>query len=576
MRMRNAKCEMQNAKVIRTQMIIKLQKMKAVILHILFIALIIPLWAQENNNIQELKRAKDSEYTGTLPPQQIYWQQEVHYQIVVELDDKNKSLDAYMTMEYINHSPDTLEFIWFHLWPNAYSSSNTALAKQLSGKKNSAKYFQGKNRGSISGLSFEANGQKLQTAPDPDHPDILKVMLDNKLIPGEKIELKTPFRVKLPPYFSRSGYHEDQFMICQWYPKPAVYDRNGWHAFPYLDQGEFYSEFGSFTVNITLPANYIVGATGTLTSKDELEKYKAAGRQNYTSFKKSANTKPVAYSVSGQGKKTLQFKADSVHDFAWFADKDFVIRYDTLGLDEDRIIDVFSFSQPDGNKQWSNSIEFIEDAVRHYSGWIGDYPYPTVAAVEGPRNASSGGMEYPMITLITSPGAGRESLDAVITHEVGHNWFYSILGSNERRDPWMDEGLNTYFEFVYEAKKYRSNYLFGGSIPKEMRSLSLDDFLKTLFQAMNTIEAPKPVATHSTEFKNEEEYGMVAYLKTSVWVYLLKEYMGEEAFLRGIQQYYNDWKFKHPSPQSLQQSLQKVTDKPLEEIFQLLNKQGSF
>lgn len=550
--------------------------MKAVILHILYIALINPLWAQENNNIQELKRAKDSE-TGTLHPQQNYWQQEVHYKIDVELDDKNKILDAQMTMEYINHSPDTLEFIWFHLWPNAYSSPRTALAKQLSGKKNSTKYFQGKNRGSISGLSFEIGGQKLQTEPDPDHPDILKVVLGNQLMPGQKIELKTPFRVKLPIYFSRSGYHEDQFMICQWYPKPAVYDRNGWHAFPYLDQGEFYSEYGSFAVNITLPSAYIVGATGTLLTREELEKYREVGSRNYSQhINNSANSKPAAYAASGPGKKTLQFKADSVHDFAWFADRDFVIMYDTLGLKEEKVIDVFSFSQPNGNKQWSNSIGFIEDAVRHYSGWIGDYPYPTVAAVEGPRNVSSGGMEYPMITLITSPGAGRESLDAVITHEVGHNWFYSILGSNERRDPWMDEGLNTYFEFVYEAKKYRSNYLFGNSIPKEMRSLSLDNFLKALFQAMNTIEAQKPVATHSTEFDNEEEYGMVAYLKTSVWVYLLKEYMGDENFLRGIQQYYSDWKFRHPSPESLQQSLQKVTDKPLEEIFQLLNKQGSF
>src|SRR5690606_12415105 len=130
-------------------------------------------------------------------------------------------------------------------------------------------------------------------------------------------------------------------------------------------------------------------------------------------------------------------------------------------------------------------IDYIKDAVKKYNGWIGEYDYPVVQVVEGPENNSSGGMEYPMITLITSPDAAEETLDAVITHEVGHNWFMSMLGSNERDHTWMDEGLNAYYQFRYEAEEYRANSIFGKSIPAELKKLPSDKFLAVIYNAIH-------------------------------------------------------------------------------------------
>lgn len=502
--------------------------------------------------------------------QQDYWQQQVNYEISVSLDDMQHLLDGNLELKYKNNSPDTLSFIWFHLWPNAYSGTNTALAKQLKEKKEAQAILKGKEKGYINGLSFSIDGKKAKLEPHPSNPDVAKLVLSKALLPGDSVRINTPFKVKLPPYFSRSGYSGDQYMVCQWYPKPAVYDKDGWHHFPYLDQGEFYSEFGSYTVSISVPSQYVVGATGIMQDSVELNQYKLIGARN-----KLDTLNPLPYKPSTQTRKTLLFKADSVHDFAWFADKNFIIQYDTLSI-AGKPVDVFAYYQPDGNKQWRNSTAYIKDAVIHYSNWIGDYPYPTVAAVEGPKNQSSGGMEYPMITLITSPDATAESLDAVITHEVGHNWFYGILGSNERKHPWMDEGLDTYFEFLYEAKKYRANSVFGNEIPAALKALSVNEFLENIYFALNTLPMEKPVNTGSTTFSNEEEYAMVAYLKTATWMHLLRSSLGEATFMKAIQAYYDDWKFKHPTPEDLQRSFEKVAGRPLNDIFDLLNKPGNF
>jgi hypothetical protein len=168
-----------------------------------------------------------------------YWQQEVHYNIHVALNDRQHSLKGELTVNYINHSPDTLNFIWFHLWPNAYKNKNTALAKQLAADKSGEKKATTTEPGYIDSLKFAINGQAATTENDTANIDLVKLVLPQPLLPGKQITIATPFFVKLPNYYSRSGYSGQQFMICQWYPKPAVYDRTGWHAFPYLDRGNF-------------------------------------------------------------------------------------------------------------------------------------------------------------------------------------------------------------------------------------------------------------------------------------------------------------------------------------------------
>ncbi|MDF2190015.1 M1 family metallopeptidase [Paraflavitalea sp. CAU 1676] len=505
---------------------------------------------------------------------QDYWQQEVHYNIDVALNEKLKSLDGKLQLKYINRSPDTLTYIWFHLWPNAYKDNTTALARQLSADKEGRKKLKNKkSEGFMDGLAFTVDGKTAVTMPDTaGNPDVIKVLLPAPLMPGQTASLATPFQVKLPYYFSRSGYDGDQYMICQWYPKPAVYDKKGWHPIPYLDQGEFYSEFGSFSVNITVPAEYIVGATGSLLTKDELERYKSIGAQNY-----QARSAVAKYQTDKPGTtKTLQYVGENIHDFAWFADKDVVIQYDTLQLPSGKIIDAFAWYQPNGNVQWGLGVNYIKDAIRKYSGWIGEYPWPVAQAVEGPKNLTSGGMEYPMITLITSPEADAEGLDAVITHEVGHNWFYGILGSNERDHPWMDEGINSFYQFRYEAEKYKSNSIFGKSLPKEIKALPAEELLSRVYNALNSLPAKEPVNTGSTGFANKNDYGIVVYVKAATWLYLVQMAMGRENFDKAMQEYFSTWKFKHPYPEDLKTALEKATGSDLSQYFELLNKEGNF
>ena len=504
--------------------------------------------------------------------QKNYWQQETNYTINVSLNDKQHSLKGALQLEYINNSPDELEFIWFHLWPNASKNENSAFAKQLfrdaEGKK---RWKSMKDRGYIDSLAFVVDGKKARTEADPQNIDIIKLVLPAPLKAGGKVQISTPFFVKLASYNSRSGHDGQSYMVCQWYPKPAVYDARGWHPMPYLDQGEFYSEFGSFNVNISLPANYIVGATGVLQNEDELQQYRNLGSKNVSEH--SAKNS-MSYNANGKSWKTLTYKADSVHDFAWFADKEFVVRYDTLLL-ADKAVDVFTFHHPNGNKHWVNSTDYVKSAVHNYSNWIGNYSYPVVQAVEGPKNEMSGGMEYPMITLITSPGANEEYLDAVITHEVGHNWFYGMLASNERMHAWMDEGINTYFQFRYEAEKYRANSVFGSAIPAEVKQKSSEEFQALVYNAMNQIPMEEVIDIPAVDFKDKEQYGIVTYLKTAIWLYSVQQAVGRENLERAMKAYFNEWKFKHPYPEDLKLILERETGKDLSSYFLLLKKKGT-
>lgn len=498
-----------------------------------------------------------------------YWQQYVDYTIDVALNDKDHSLKGFLTLEYTNNSPDQLEFIWFHLWPNAYKDENTAFVKQLYRDKEGKKRWKAmKDRGYIDSLNFTVDGNKLRTEAHPEHIDVLKVYLAKPLAKGEKVKITTPFVVKLPSYVSRMGHDEQSYIVCQWYPKPAVYDRKGWHEMPYLDQGEFYSEYGNFKVNISVPSSYVVGATGVLQNADEYATYKQLGLSN----RNSAN-KYVA--AADKPSKTLSYTAENVHDFAWFADKNFIIEYDTLQLASGKTVEVFSYHQANGNKLWEKSTDYLKDAVRHYSTWIGEYPYPVVAAVEGPKNLMSGGMEYPMITHITSPDANEERLDAVITHEVGHNWFYSILGSNERAHAWMDEGINSYYQFRYEAEKYKSNSIFGDQMPKGMKSLPMEEFMAMVYRALASVPMDKPIETHSAAFKDKDEYGMVVYIKTAIWMYIMELNIGKDKLDSAMQAYFNEWKFKHPYPEDFKASLEKALGGKLDALFEVLNKKGA-
>lgn len=515
-------------------------------------------------------------FAGGIASAQPYWQQELRYDIRAELDEGEKTITAFETIVYKNHSPHTLDFIWFHIWPNAYRHDSTALRMQIRNDAARADKETQAGFGAIDGLSFQVDGQPARTEAhdNPQYIDIIKVLLNEPLASGDSVTISTPFKVTLPPYFSRSGYAGTQIMACQWYPKPAVFDQTGWHAFPYLDMGEFYSEYADFNVTLTVPAAYVIGATGSLTTEEELQAYKKIGRTNASERRK----KPTLYEPTpGRATKTLTYHAENVPDFAWFADKDFVIQYDTLRLASGKIIDAFSFYHNKKKTIWTNSIDYIEDATRKYSGWIGDYEYPTVQVVEGPKNNSSGGMEYPMITLITSPDAKEESLDGVITHEIGHNWFMSMLGSNERAHTWMDEGLNTYYQFRYEAEKYRANSIFGESIPSNIKELPSEQFLNVIYTAIHqNLPMRSAMDIPADEFPDSGEYGIVSYVKTALWMYILESAIGQDRLDLAVQNYFNKWRHKHPQPADMQAAFEEAIGGSLDDFFRLTKQEGKF
>jgi hypothetical protein len=503
---------------------------------------------------------------------QAYWQQEVNYKISVKLDDKNHFLSGFEEFEYINNSPNTLDKIYVHLWANAYKNGKTALAKQLyENGETDLKFGADSIKGFIDSLNFKSNNETLKWELDKEHIDIALIYLPQPLKSGEKITISTPFRVKLPSgSISRLGHIGQSYQITQWYPKPAVYDKNGWNQMPYLNQGEFYSEYGSYDVSITLPKNYIVGATGDLQNEEELtflNKIAKETENNIDSYPEKGN-KQMEFPASDKELKTIRYTQSKVHDFAWFADKRYLVLKGEVALPHSkRKVTSWAMFTPQNAKLWKKGIEYINDGTYYYSLWNGDYPYNQVTAVDGTISAG-GGMEYPNVTVIGSVNTAQ-SLETVIVHEVGHNWFYGILGSNERVHGWMDEGINTLNEVRYMQTKYPNNSITTDQIAGRMIHMDNLDYKaqgEYLYKILAHFGGDQPIETHSAEFTSTN-YGLIMYQKTGLVFYYLKDYLGDSLFNTCFQAYFEDWKFKHPQPEDMQKTLERVSGKNLSWLF---------
>ncbi|RXK62427.1 M1 family peptidase [Lacibacter luteus] len=514
--------------------------------------------------------------------QQQYWQQQVNFSIDVKLNDSDHTLDGFAKIEYINHSPDTLRYIWFHVWPNAYRTDRTAFSDQLLENGRTDFYFSNaKDRGYINRLDFRVNNVLAKTEDHPQHIDIIKVLLPQPLAPGASIVITTPFHVQLPKNFSRGGHVGKSYQITQWYPKPAVYDRNGWHPMPYLDQGEFYSEFGNYEVKVTVPKSYVVLSTGELQNKEELEWLKqrntitsvAAVQKpafKKTTVKKSVNKKTTPAIVPTQEEtKTLVFKQINVHDFAWFADRKYIVHFDTLQLKSGHVVNIFTAFTENNKAVWKNSIQMMKDAVTFRSNAIGEYPYAVVTAVEAPMGFP-GGMEYPCITSIT-PMSSAADLESVIEHEVGHNWFQAMLASNERQYPWFDEGINSYYDerFDKELSRYRSS-----NPVKKKKLLNFNPDENLFLHSFEQWHVDQPLNTPADSL-GEANYGLIAYEKGADFMQMLEQKLGRTAFDAAMQAYFQQWQGKHPSPADLKYSLEQSSGQNLDNEFALLNKKGA-
>ncbi len=498
-----------------------------------------------------------------------YWQQEVNYTIKVKLNDVKHELSAYQEFEYINNSPNTLDKIYIHLWRNAYKNDKTEFAKQALRNNDDKFYFSDDSkRGFIDSLDFKVDGKKCAFELDKKYEDVGILYLETPLKPKQKIVVSTPFRVKIPDSFSRLGHVGTSYQITQWFPKPAVYDQTGWHPYSYLDMGEFYSEFGSFDVSITLPKNYVVGATGVLQNEEELNwlTQKASEAKNITYFD-TANSFPA----SSQEWKTIQYKQDKIHDFAWFADKRFNVLKSEVKLPHTgkKVTTWTMFTNAEA-KLWKKSINYIDSAVYYYSLWNGDYPYEHVTALEGALSAG-GGMEYPMVTIIGSSGSAI-SLDQVIAHEVGHNWFQGILGTNEREYAWMDEGINSFNEMRYMNRFYSPSQILNDVIPARLtKMVDLEYIHKLTMNKYSYLMAAKlgmdqPIELNSKLYSNYN-YGSIVYMKTAYVFEYLYQYFGQEKFDKIMMTYYERWKFKHPQPKDIKAIFEEISGEDLTWFF---------
>ncbi|MFM7764916.1 MAG: M1 family metallopeptidase [Sphingomonadales bacterium] len=474
---------------------------------------------------------------NSLSKNQTPWQQRVDHEIRAVLVEKQKVLRCFQTITYTNNSPDAIYRIPFHIWPNAFSGRHTAYGKEsiINGNK---KFFNAteEERGALDSLSFTVNGISAVYTADSVNPDIVYLRLPQTLNTGDKITIATPFRVKIPWLFSRMGCNGDLFSITQWYPKPAVYDVNGWNAFPYAEQGEYYSEFGDYEVSLDVPANWRIAATGELQNAEEFTWLDslAIGRDT----------------TERTGRKNLTYKQKQVSDFAWFAKPDFEVAKGKTSLPNGAEVTTFAFYIPKKTVNGPSILAAIDKALQYYSGRVGSYPYRYCTVVIGPLQGA-GGMEYPMITICADASEGT------IIHEVGHNWFQGMLGSQERQYPWMDESINTFYQQQAEGKgtdEYSPGDKFSANSNYAAYRLTHD---VGQFQCGHL---------HSRSYTGVN-YGAIVYAINPQRFLYLQEYLGRTVMDSCMKTYFRKWQYKHPLPADIQAAFEEVSGKKLGWFF---------
>jgi hypothetical protein len=479
--------------------------------------------------------------------------QEVHYSISAKLDDTEHTLDAQMVMKYINHSTDTLTEIYFHLWANAYQNRKSDFAQQQLESGNLDFHFSStEEKGGFLTLGFRS-GEELLRRANTQHTDVEKVLLPHPLGPSDTLVLDVDFQLQIPKSFSRLGRTSESYQLTQWYPKPAVYRKGEWHLMPYLDQGEFFSEWGQFDVTLNAPGDFLVAATGQAPeSQREFLLGVAQSRLFYDEYV-TENETPK--------RMDWHFEARQVHDFALFLDRGFRVDHEKALVPDGDSIDVWALYTRKHDELWSKATTYLKRATSFYSSEIGPYPYPQVTAVEGALSAGAG-MEYPMITIIGASENAKE-LDQVITHEVGHNWWYGILASNERTESWIDEGLNSFYEQLYMKKYYSTptttldNYwtdrLTGDAYPIFCHQVHRQHW-----------QAPGVLAD---EFSDINYYLANYYWPVGTFMHL-RDFVGEEKFRVGMQNFYREFSFSHFTGVDLQQFMESEWEMDLNWLFQ--------
>lgn len=487
--------------------------------------------------------APNSIRTGSGAPGPAYWQQRADYVIRATLDTSARSLRGEERITYTNNSPDTLRYLWLQLDQNLFNSQSRG-----------ARIFDPRSRfgtgGAEGGMRIlkvvqpavaAARGRPATAAATLDYVvngTVMKVNLTRPLPPKTKQVVDLSWSFPFGPNRSRMGIEEIDggvtYEVAQWYPRLAVYDDvRGWNTEQYYGQGEFYLEYGKFEVSLTVPADMIVAATGILQNPAEV--LTATQRSRLAQARTSATTviirgadevaDPASRPATQFGTFTWRFVADSVRDFAWAASRTFI--WDAVAVNGGKTL-AMSFYPPSTEPLWKEATQYAKTALENYSSTWAPYPYPVASNVRG----SEGGMEYPMIVFCNRPTP--ETLYSVTDHEFGHTWFPMVVGSNERRYPWMDEGFNEFINYYNWIKKF--------GLPPEHRG-SVRDYL-----AMAGSGQERPIMTFADQLPGMF-VGTSAYDKPAIALRLLREVVvGPERFDPAFKEYFRRWAYKHPTP----------------------------
>lgn len=461
-----------------------------------------------------------------------YWQQHVDYKMEVDMNVENYRYTGSQELVYTNHSPDTLNQVFYHLFYNAFQPGSEmdvrsrTIADPDSRVMDRISKLNENEIGYLKLNNLTQDGQKIE---GKTIGTIYQVQLAKPLLPGQKTILKLDFEGQVPVQIRRAGRNNSEgvaLSMSQWYPKLAEYDFEGWHADPYIAR-EFHGVWGDFDVKITIDKDYVLGGSGYLQNPEEI----GHGYQ-----------KDPGRTVKHKGKKlTWHFIAPEVHDFMWAGDPEYI--HDRRMTSDGKT--TMHFLYKNNKNILENWKKLQEDALFLYdffSAEVGPYPYDQYSIIQG----GDGGMEYAMATLIV----GDKEYGSVLgttAHEFAHSWFHMILASNESKNPWMDEGFTSYL--AYKAMN---------ALKKNPQDHFLESYYQSYIAHANSGNE-QPETTHSDRYETNRNYSVNAYVKGAIFVEQLGYLIGKENLTKTLHRYYDEWKFKHPAPNDFIRIAEKVS-----------------
>ena len=490
---------------------------------------------------------------GSGAPGRAYWQNRADYTLSATLDTATKTLRGTMRLRYRNNSPDTLRYVWMQTEQNAFRGNSLNSYYYPAGSRFGARGFEGGDVIEHFNQVIASRAVPLQTRVQETET---KVMLAEPLVPGGTATFDVAWHFLIPEHGAdRMGRDGALYEIAQWYPRINVYDDvRGWNTEPYLGQGEFYEDYGSYDMSVTLPAGYIVAGTGMLTNAGEVLTPAQITRlaQARTSatpvhIVTQAELRSGAARPRATGMMTWRFHADNVRDAVWAASPEYI--WDASGWKGKLAM---AYYRPSAVDPWADAADQARMSIIEYSERWFEYPWPQISAVEGPIS----GMEYPMVAM-EAHSDDKYDLYNVVTHEIGHMWFPMIVGSNERVHMWQDEGFNTFINTFAEARRYPEK---GDQMARalaerqQVEQLMARNFDITVEQMPDRIE-PRLL-------------GVAAYVKPSVGLQLLRqEILGPEVFDDAFRTYIQRWAFRHPTPADFYRTMEDASGRRLDWFF---------